>query len=84
LQPDVDFQLYSIMPVLFDTFKSLMVISQEGMEACQAAQNRFLRWSNHFTNAGRIPFKVLQAGFEATRVYLATRLKQVKSPEWWL
>ena len=79
-----DFQLYSIMPVLFDTFKSLMVISQEGMEACQAAQNRFLRWSNHFTNAGRIPFKVLQAGFEATRVYLATRLKQVKSPEWWL
>ena len=79
-----DWQLYSIMTALFDKFQSLMLISQEGMEACQAAQNRFLRWSNHFTNAGRIPFKVLQAGFEATQDYLALRLKGVKSPQWWL
>ena len=27
---------------------------------------------------------MLQAGFEAVRIYLATRLKGVKSPEWWL
>jgi len=79
-----DFQLYSIFTELFDTFMSLMVISQEGMEACQAQQNRFLRWSNHFTNAGRIPWKVLVKGFEATREFLAERLKKVKSPEWWL
>ena len=79
-----DFQLYSVFTVLFDTFKSLMAISQEGMEACQAEQNRFLRWSNHFTNAGRIPFKVLCSGFEAVRNYLTRRAKQVKSPEWWL
>ena len=79
-----DWQLYSIMTVLFDKFLSLMLISQEGMEACQAAQNRFLRWSNHFTNAGRIPFKVLREGFEAVRIYLATRLKGVKSPQWWV
>ena len=79
-----DFQLYSIMTELFDKFQSLMLISQEGQEACQAMQNRFCRWSNHFTNAGRIPFAALKAGFEAVRSYLARRKQQVKSPEWWL
>ena len=42
---------------------------REGMEACQAQENRFLRWSNHFTNAGRIPFiKVLAGGFGVLEV----------------
>ena len=35
-----DYQLYGRFTKLFDKYKSLMVISQEGMEACQKGNNR--------------------------------------------
>ena len=43
--------------------------TREGMEACQAQENRLLRWSNLFSNAGRIPFiKVIAGGFGVLEV----------------
>ena len=46
-----DWQLYSRFTSLFDTYKSLMAISQEGMEACQKGNNR----EPHGTRSARAP-----------------------------
>ena len=79
-----DWQLFSVMTEMFDKFESLMLISQEGMEACQKRNNMLMRLGNNFSNAGRIPWRVIQAGVEAVRTYMAERKKKKKSPAEWL
>lgn len=78
-----DWQLYSVMTKLFDKFESLMLISQEGMEACQKRNNMLMRLGNNFSNAGRIPWRTMQAGMEAVRAYLKKRKDNMLSPEKW-
>ena len=79
-----DWQLYSVMTKLFDKFESLMLISQEGMEACQKRNNMLMRLGNNFANAGRIPWRVLQGGAEVVRAYMKTRKENMLKPEKWL
>jgi len=79
-----DWQMYSIFTDLFDTFESLMAISQEGMEACQKQNNLFMRCCNNFANAGRRKWSVVQQGPAAVREYLLQRKKKMKTPEQWL
>ncbi|KAL1515173.1 hypothetical protein AB1Y20_004241 [Prymnesium parvum] len=79
-----DWQLYSAFPSMFDKFGSLMLISQEGMEACQKRANMLMRLGNGFANAGRIPWGVLRAGKDSVKAYLANRKRQQKTPEQWL
>jgi len=79
-----DWQCYSIMADLFDLFESLMLISQEGMEACQKQNNMFMRLSNNFSNAGRIPSRIKEAGREKVKEFMAQRKQDKKKPQHWL
>ena len=79
-----DWQFYSALPSLFDHWGSLMMISQEGMEAAQKRQNMLLRLGNGFANVGRIPIRILRVGREAVKAYLRDRRAKMKSPEEWL
>ena len=79
-----DWQLFAAFPDMFDSFGSLMLMSQEGMEACQKRQNMLMRLSNNFANAGRIPAVIKRAGLEAVKAYLKQRAAAKKSPEKWL
>ena len=63
-----DWQLFSLMPNLFDRYESLQLISQEGMEAYQKLNNGLQRNSNNFSNAGAIPEKVKLEGMDAVKV----------------
>ena len=81
-----DWQLYSVMTKLFDKFESLMLISQEGMEACQKRNNMLMRLGNNFSKT-RDAFHGEpcrhQAGMEAVRAYLKKRKDNMLSPEKW-
>jgi hypothetical protein len=79
-----DWQLYSALPQIFDTYGSLRLISQEGMEATQKRMNMLLRLGCNFANVGRIPWKVYKAGRAAVKAYLEQRRKKMKTPEEWL
>ena len=79
-----DWQFYSALPSLFDQWGSLMMISQEGMEATQKRQNMLLRLGNGFANVGRIPMRILRISREAVKAYLRDRRAKMKSPEEWL
>ena len=79
-----DWQLWSIMPMLFDAFGSLRLICQEGMEAQQRLNNDIQRRSNGNGNAGRIPNKTKAAGVAAIKAYLLDRAKRMKTPAQWL
>ena len=79
-----DWQLFSLMPALFDRYESLMMISQEGMEAFQKLNNGLQRNSNNFSNAGRIQNKIKLSGIEAIKAYLLERLKKMKTPCQWI
>ena len=81
-----DWQMYSNIANIFDRFGSLMLISQEGMEAIQHRMNMLLRLGHNFANVGRIPWRVLKAGRECIRAYMADRKKKQKTPAqylWW-
>ena len=79
-----DWQLFSVFTTMFDRYESLMLISQEGMEAVQKQNNGLQRNSNNFSNAGRVPKKVIAAGLEAIKAYMLERKKKMKSPCEWL
>jgi hypothetical protein len=79
-----DWQLYSAFGAIFDKYESLMLISQEGMEACQKWCNTLMRLGNNFANVGRIPWAILKAGRERVKAYMQDRAKKKKSPEEWL
>ena len=79
-----DWQLFSILPDQFDRWGSLMLMSQEGMEAINKRQNMLMRLNNNFSNASRIPTHVKRAGLDAVRAHMEERKKRKKSPERWL
>ena len=79
-----DWQLHHTMTVLFDKYESLRLISQEGMEACQRRNNLFMRQSNGFANAGRIPNAVKDLGKAAVDAHKAARKAKLLSPAHWL
>ena len=79
-----DWQLYSVMTVLFDRYESLMMISQEGMEAVQKQNNALQRNSNNGSNSGRYPMAVIARGIQAIKAYLAERRRKLISPAQWL
>ena len=79
-----DWQCFSVLTHVFDTFESLMAISQEGMEACQKRNNMLMRLGFNFANVGRIPRKKLREGREAVKAYLKERAMKMKSPAHWL
>ena len=79
-----DWQIFSIMPFLFDRYESLMMISQEGMEAVQKQNNALQRNGFNYANVGRYPKAVIAQGLDAIKAYLAERLKKMKSPAHWL
>jgi hypothetical protein len=79
-----DWQLFSIMTHLFDRYGSLMMVSQEGMEAVQKQNNALQRNGNNYANVGRTPLKVLAQGLEAIKAYMAERAKRMKTPCQWL
>ena len=79
-----DWQMFSIFPLLFDSFGSLRLICQEGMEAQQRLNNDLQRRSNHHSNSGRIPNAVKAKGVGAIAAYLKERASRVKAPARWL
>lgn len=79
-----DWQCFSVMTKIFDSFGSLMAISQEGMEACQKRNNMLMRLGCNFANVGRIPWRITQCGREAVKAWMAERKAKKKSPQEWL
>ena len=68
------------MGKLFDRYESLMLISQEGMEAVQKQNNTLQRHTNNGCNGGRIPTRVIMQGVEAIKRYLLDRKSKMISP----
>ncbi len=79
-----DWHLHHTMTQIFDRYESLRAISQEGMEACQRRNNLFMRQSNGFANAGRVPTKIKDLGKAAVDAYKAARKAKLLSPAHWL
>ena len=75
-----DWQMYSVMAKLFDRYESLMLISQEGMEAVQKQNNSLQRHTNNGCNGGRIPTRIIMEGIEAIKRYLLDRKSKMISP----
>ena len=79
-----DWQVFSAMPDMFDKYGSLMLLSQEGMEASQKRLNMVMRLNNNFSNAGRIPYVVKRAGLAQVQAYLKDRKRKKAKPAEWL